>query len=123
MQVKIVFALINWQHQRQTRTMRNQTNFFSERKKLLRFFDADNFLNRCGACALYDLNKFKIGSVKIVGREDLTAKKIRDIKFIRKSVDLLRDNLGEQAFTEKVMALYTAMHSSNCKAKFCYYPT
>lgn len=93
-----------------------------KREKLLRFFDANNFLNRCGACALYDLNKFKIGSVKIVGREDLTAKKIRDIKFIRKSIDLLKDNLGRQAFIENTKALYTDMHSSGCKARFCYYP-
>lgn len=101
-----------------------ELEFTPEKKeKLLRFFDADNFLNRCGACALYELNEFKIGFVKIVGREDLTPKKLRDIKFIRKSIDLAKDDLGRQAFMKKVKVLYTDVHSSNCEAKFCYYPT
>ncbi len=93
-----------------------------EKKTMLaQYFDASNFLNRCGACALYELNKLKIGYVKIVGREDLTAKKIKDIRFIRSAIELLKDNLKEQDFIEKVKARYTELHSSNCEAKFCYY--
>lgn len=92
-----------------------------KKRALSQYFDAGNLLNRCGACALYALNKFNVGYVKIVGREDLTAKKIKDIRFIRLAIELLKDNLGEQDFTEKVKALYARMHSYNCKAKFCYY--
>ncbi len=91
------------------------------RAELLRFFYVGNFLDRCGACALYDLNKFKVGFVKIVGREDLFAKKIRDIKFIRGSRDLLKENLEKRDFIEKVKALYKDVYSSACNSNFCYY--
>jgi hypothetical protein len=92
-----------------------------KRAELLRFFYVGNFLDRCGACALYDLDKFKIGFVKIVGREDLTAKKIRDIKFIRGSKDLLKENPEKPVFIEKVKALYKDIYSGNCNSSFCYY--
>ncbi len=94
-----------------------------KRTGLLGSFDAEHFLHRCGACALYDLNKFKIGFVKVVGREDFTAKKIRDIKFIHSSLDLLKDNSGKQDFKEEIKALYSNIYSSNCESGLCYYPT
>jgi putative protease len=88
---------------------------------LMHYFDANNFLSRCGACALYDLDKFGIGFVKIVGREDPTAKKTKDVKFIHSSIEAVKEASGKHDFIENVRALYKDMHSFNCDAKFCYY--
>jgi hypothetical protein len=85
------------------------------------FFDVAAFLKRCGACALYDLDRLKVGFVKIVGREDFTAKKARDIRFIRSSIEKLKEDSGKKNFTENIKALYKNFHHSDCGSKFCYY--
>lgn len=93
-----------------------------KRKDIFFFSDAEYFLSRCGACAVYDLNKSKIKFVKIVGRENLLYRKVKDIRFIRKSIDLLNDRLRKEVFIDKVKALHKQIYSSDCNSKLCYYP-
>ncbi|MFA5356851.1 MAG: U32 family peptidase [Candidatus Omnitrophota bacterium] len=84
-------------------------------------FDIDRFLKTCGACALYDLERLNIGFVKIVGREDFTSKKVRDIKFIRGAIERLKDGLAESAFKDAIKAMYKDTNHFDCGSRFCYY--
>ena len=77
----------------------------------------------CGACALYDFNKMNIASVKIVGRGNLTARKIADIIFIRSLLDLLEnDKPTKEQFYEVAQKLYRETYNRPCRVYMCYYP-
>lgn len=86
------------------------------------FSEAEYFLNRCGACALYDLSRMKIKFVKIVGRENVICRKEKDIRFIRESIGLLKDGPRKEVFVSKVKTLHKEIYFSDCSSKLCYYP-
>jgi putative protease len=78
----------------------------------------------CGVCALYEFEEMGIYGVKIVGRENLKAKKVKDTKFLRTLVDLLDDRgLDKKAFREKARQLYHDTYKWPCIIFKCYYPS
>jgi putative protease len=77
----------------------------------------------CGACALYELNKMNITSVKIVGRGNSTARKIADIVFIRSLLDFLEnDKPTKEQFRRMAQKLYRETYNRPCRVYMCYYP-
>ena len=77
----------------------------------------------CGACALYELNKMNITSVKIVGRGNPTARKIADIIFIRSLLDFLEnDQPTKEQFRSRAQKLYLETYNRPCRVYMCYYP-
>jgi len=77
----------------------------------------------CGACALYELDKMNITSVKIVGRGNPTARKIADITFIRTLLDFLENEKPTQKqFHRKAQKLYQETYNRPCRVYMCYYP-
>jgi putative protease len=77
----------------------------------------------CGACALFELDRMNITSVKIVGRGNLTFRKIADIIFIRSLLGFLKDNnLTDEQFHGVAQKLYRETYNRPCRVYMCYYP-
>ncbi len=107
-------------------------SFFVDKKnkvKLLNSFDKEIIASRlkmpmptCGACALFQFNKYNIDSVKIVGRGYLIEEKIKNIEIIKSSRGILEKNYSEEKFYQKVEDLFEKTFGYKCKRRFCYYP-
>lgn len=103
-------------------------SIFSERKieqikeKIaLKYFCLFYNIDTCGACSLYELRKFNISHIKIVGRGYSLNQKIRDTKFIRNSLDYLEKKLlSECQFREYVQGEYADIYDRQCK-RTCYF--
>ena len=77
----------------------------------------------CGVCALYELSKMNMASVKIVGRGNPTARKITDVVFIRALLDFLEnDNPTKEQFYGVAQKLYRETYNRPCRVYMCYYP-
>jgi len=63
-----------------------------EARVLSDMLDRQFLRHLCAACALYDLRKAGIRHIKIIGRENFGKRKNRDLKFVRKLVDMLEEN-------------------------------
>jgi collagenase-like PrtC family protease len=78
----------------------------------------------CGACALYELNKMNITSIKIVGRGNPTARKIKDTAFFRSLLDSLSDTkLSKVDFRNYARNLYHKTYSRTCRPYMCHFPS
>lgn len=77
-------------------------------------------LNHCGACSLYKLNDIGVRSVKIVGRENPTTKKIRDVAFLKNMLYLIKTKPSKQQFIQRCRLEYKIIYGSNCNM-WCYY--
>ena len=80
----------------------------------------------CGACAIYDINKTKIKSIKIVGRQVSSEKRLQDTKFIGSALEILKNNKGvtRKDFISRVQELYRKTYNYNkpCRGNNCYHP-
>ena len=80
----------------------------------------------CGGCALYDIAKTGVKTLKIVGRQMEAEKRLVGVKFIRQCLDLLRENNGisKNDFILRVQAMYrqTVSPAAACKGNNCYHP-
>lgn len=82
-----------------------------------------NLLINCGACALYDLKKIGIESIKIIGRGNPTEKKLKDIKFFKTLLTYLNEDVTKQDFEKKAKELYQETFHHKCSYRNCYYPS
>lgn len=82
--------------------------------------------SECGACAIYDINKTKIKSIKIVGRQISSEVRLQSTKFIHSALNILRENknISRQEFIFKVQKLYqkTYNYDKKCQGNNCYHP-
>jgi putative protease len=79
----------------------------------------------CGACALYDIKRMKIGVLKIIGRQLSPENRITSVKFIRSVLDILGDTGGSrEAFLRQTQKLYgkTFEYKGACIGNNCYHP-
>jgi hypothetical protein len=85
-------------------------------------FQVYSGLDPCGACALWDLNRAKITSLKIVGRENPTWKKVRDVKYLRRMIDYLENTtFSKEEFRVTAREEYEIHYGASCR-QWCYYP-
>jgi len=91
-----------------------------------RFYKQLSDAVECGACALYDINKTKIKSVKIVGRQINSEARLRDTGFIRNALDILEQEkeITRKAFILRVQELYRKRYDykGKCRGNNCYHP-
>jgi hypothetical protein len=77
----------------------------------------------CGACAIYDLAGMGVTSLKIVGRGNVTERKITDIKFLRMLLSYLT---GEKptmsSFRKLAQQRYQQTYGRPCLEHLCYFP-
>ena len=80
----------------------------------------------CGACALYDIMRTPVKSVKIVGRQLNPQIRLASTKFIRSVLDILEDNkdIHRWDFNRKVQKVYQKEfeYKHICRGNNCYYP-
>lgn len=80
----------------------------------------------CGACAIYDINKTKVKSIKIVGRQLPSEKRLLDTKFIRGVLDIIKNNkdIARRDFVLEAQKLYQKTYNYNkeCRGNNCYHP-
>ncbi len=90
------------------------------------FFKQLNDGCECGACAIYDIDKTKVKSIKIVGRQLSSEKRLQDTRFIRSVLNILKDNKGisRENFISEVQKLYqkTYDYEKQCRGNNCYHP-
>ena len=83
-------------------------------------------LKDCGACAIYDFDKIKIKSLKIVERGASTENKVRDTGFIKKALHILdkEKNISRRGFIKMTQKLYCDVYKyDECSGWVCYYPS
>ena len=90
-------------------------------KNIASNFGLKYFPNHCGACALYDFNKIGVNAVKIVGRQNPTKKKVKDIKFLKGLMCYLDKNPDRKDFYKKCKEDFVKVHGYNCNVSQCYY--
>jgi collagenase-like PrtC family protease len=79
-------------------------------------------LDPCGACAVPDLYDAGIKSLKIVGRENPTSKKIKDVRYLKRLVDLWSaGGITKDGFRGEAVRLYGEIFGAPCR-EWCYYP-
>ncbi len=81
----------------------------------------------CGACAIYDISKTKVKSLKIVGRQLDSEKRLKSTRFIRSVLDILENNkkINKRDFIHKAQKLYqkTFEYKKRCRGNNCYHPS
>lgn len=78
------------------------------------------FNSSCGVCSISQLQKIGIDSLKIVGREYVTEKKIKDIQFLYKARKLLEEYDKEAVLKELIKGEYIKSYNKKCNSH-CYY--
>lgn len=91
------------------------------RKAVSKSFNLLSGADPCGACDLYRLKKMGVDSLKIVGRNYPTAKKMQDVRFLKSALSYLEDspNIGEEEFKGQVKLKYREVYKTSCK-EICY---
>lgn len=80
-------------------------------------------LDPCGGCAIPALEEAGIKSLKIVGRENPTYKKIMDVKFLRRMLDFWTNSkhCSQEDYRAEAMKAYKEIFGAPCR-QWCYYP-
>lgn len=84
-------------------------------------YDEDGYLcgeNGCGLCALYQLKKVGITHLKLVGRGNYTEHMEKDIRNLRKALDILDAAEDERDFQ---CTIKRTLFPNGCSGQ-CYYP-
>lgn len=80
----------------------------------------------CGVCALYYINRTKVSSLKIVGRQLTPESRLTSTRFVRSCLDILKKDKGisRQEYIRKAQELYRKNfeYDSKCRGNNCYYP-
>jgi len=84
-------------------------------------------MTECGACAIYNISRTKVKSIKIVGRQLTPDIRVKSTKFIRAVLDIIKNNHGitKREFIKKTQRLYrqTWEYNKECKGNNCYHPS
>ncbi len=78
----------------------------------------------CGACALHEFEEYGLSGVKIVGRQNTTEKKLKDVGFIQELLKHLYDKHPDRkTFRQFAQKLYQEKYERPCLVFKCYYPS
>ncbi len=78
----------------------------------------------CGVCALFDFEEMSLAGVKIVGRQNKTEKKIKDVRFISNLQKYIKDEKpGKKEYRKRCQEMYQQTYDSPCLIFKCYYPS
>lgn len=76
----------------------------------------------CGICALYDLGRMGVTSIKIVGRANPGWKKVKDTSFIHNLLNFLEENPSRTEFIQVAKQSYNLTYERPCRYTMCYFP-
>ena len=98
-----------------------------ERKQVLKSTLEHNFnlftgFDTCGACALYDLRKAGVESVKIVGRSNPLHKKLQDVRFLSSCLQFIDNHAPtREQYVDYAKRRYADTYGYACH-DWCYFP-
>ncbi len=98
----------------------NEEKLRSAERSLSSTFNLLSGLDPCGVCHLYEFQKAGMYSVKIVGRNNPTSKKLKDIRFLKASLDFLSQKPSQEDFVNFVKDKYREIYRFPC-GELCYY--
>ena len=78
-------------------------------------------LDTCGACALWDMHRAGVDSLKIVGRSNPLEKKVRDVSFLADCIAKVDQFESKQEFVAFVKRCYRKTYGFSCD-QWCYFP-
>lgn len=78
------------------------------------------FNSSCGVCALQQLEQAGIDSLKIVGREYITEKKVKDVEFLYRVIKLVKKYSDNIKLKDFIRSEYEKKYSRKCNSR-CYY--
>ena len=78
-----------------------------------------NFLFACGACYLKHFNEIGVTSLKIVGREFSTGRKMKDVSFLADCISHV--DISENEYRSYVRKKYKEIYGKECHNSQCYY--
>ena len=79
-------------------------------------------IDTCGGCAVRPLVRGGITSLKVVGRNNLTGKKVRDVQYLRALEPWVDDpSVDDAAYARKARQLFRKVYGYDCGER-CYYP-
>lgn len=91
------------------------------KKSLQDFFGSGRFfLDSCGACAIPFFLSLNLSACKIVGRGHTTEWKLKDIRFIRKAIEICRKNHDCGQNPQELKSIYQSVYGYPCQER-CYY--
>ncbi len=89
-------------------------------KSISNTFNLLSGLDPCGVCQLYEFQKAGMHSIKIIGRSNPTSKKLKDVKFLKASLDFLSHEPSQEDFVNFVKEKYRQSYHFPC-GELCYY--
>jgi putative protease len=80
----------------------------------------------CGVCAMYYINRTKVTSVKIVGRQLNPENRLISTKLVRSCLNILKKDkdISRQEYIKRAQQLYQEnfKYKGECRGNNCYYP-
>lgn len=77
-------------------------------------------MDPCGACRIAEMKAIGISGIKIVGRNHLLTKKVKDVVFLKKALSLAGSGGTREGNEVRIRALYKEIYHKDCKG-LCYY--
>jgi len=80
----------------------------------------------CGVCAMHYINRTKVSSVKIVGRQYDSEGRLKSTKFVNSCLDILKQDkeISEREYIKRAQELYRISYEykGKCRGNNCYHP-
>ncbi len=76
----------------------------------------------CGLCAMYDLDRAGVYSLKIAGRGRYTDDKVRAVRMVEEMRSLLGSGVSRQDFVKAARELFVKTYGKECNPYVCYCP-
>jgi len=106
-------------------TFKKQRFLYEKNKKIkeepsFTYWDKRN-IRGCGACALFDLKKTGVASLKILDRELTTEEKVRATIFIKQCLGFLKNGVKRKEYFALSRELFKKTFGLCCNRQDCYY--
>ena len=77
-------------------------------------------IDTCGGCAVRRLVRGGVTSLKIVGRNNLTPKKVKDVQYLKALEPMIDDPMDEDVFADRARVTFRSIYGHDCGRR-CYY--
>ncbi len=90
------------------------------RRTIASAFNLLTGIDTCGGCVVRRLVRGGVTALKIVGRNNLTPKKVKDVKYLKTLEPLVDADLDDDQFAAEARAAFRRIYGHDCGRR-CYY--